>query len=87
MMLFSTMMMCLLSLLTLLGGLFLLGYAKKEGLSKFTKLASYLAISFSSIVFIVGLIGLLACPAKCGSGHCSHQSTNASSPRQWIYSH
>ncbi len=64
-------MMCLLALLTLLGGLFLLAYAKKEGLGKFTKLASYLAISFSTIVFIVGLIGLVACPATCGSGHCS----------------
>ncbi len=70
-MLFSTMMMCLLALLTLLGGLFLLGYAKKEGLGKFTKLASYLAISFSTIVFIVVLVGIVACPATCGSGHCS----------------
>jgi hypothetical protein len=71
MVLFSTIMMCLLALLTLLGGLFLLGYVKKEGLGKFTKLASYLAISFSTIVFIVGLVGLVACPATCGSGHCS----------------
>jgi hypothetical protein len=71
MMLFSTMMMCLLALLTLLGGLFLLGYAKKESLGKFTKLASYLAISFSTIVFIVGLVGLLACPSKCASSHCA----------------
>lgn len=69
------MMMCLLALLTLLGGLFLLGYSKKEGLGKFTKLASYLAITFSTIVFVVGLIGLMACPSKCGSGHCSKNAS------------
>lgn len=63
--------MCLLALITLLGGLFLLGYSKKEGLGKFSKLASYLAITFSTIVFVIGLIGTMMCPSKCGSGQCS----------------
>ena len=75
MMLFSAAIMCLLALITLLGGLFLLAYSKKEGLGKFSKLASYLAISFSSVVFLIGIIGMFACPARCGSGHCSKNSS------------
>lgn len=71
MMLFSTIIMCLLALIVLLGGLFLLGYAKKEGWGKFSKMASYLSICFSTIVFLIGIIGIFACPSKCGDGHCS----------------
>lgn len=70
MMIFGNVIMCLLALIVLLGGLFLLGYAKKEGWGKFTKLASYVSIAFSTIVFVIGLIGFMACPSKCGSGHC-----------------
>ena len=56
MMLFSAAIMCLLALITLLGGLFLLAYSKKEGLGKFSKITSYVAISFSSVVFLIGII-------------------------------
>jgi len=44
-----------LSLLVLLAGLFLLAYAKKEGLGKLTKISSYVAILFGAVVFVGGL--------------------------------
>jgi len=44
-----------LSLLVLLAGLFLLAYAKKEGLGKLTKISSYVAILFGGVVFVGGL--------------------------------
>lgn len=74
-MLLSTAIICLLALMTLIGGLFLLAYSKKEGLGKFSKIASYVAITFSSIVFLIGIVGMLTCPARCGSGHCSKNSS------------
>ncbi len=46
----------LLSLFVLLAGLFMLNHAKKENSNKFTKIASYTTISFSSLVFVCGLI-------------------------------
>ena len=58
-----------LSLLVLLGGLFLLAYAKKEGLGKMTKLASYVAVTFGTICFVGGLIGSLMC-GSCHKGKC-----------------
>jgi hypothetical protein len=58
-----------LSLLVLLGGLFLLAYAKKEGLGKMTKIASYVAVIFGTICFVGGLIGSLMC-GSCHKGKC-----------------
>ncbi len=58
-----------LSILVLLAGLFLLAYAKKEGLGKMTKFASYVAIVFGTVVFVGGLICSLSC-GGCGGGHC-----------------
>lgn len=46
----------LLSLLVILGGFFLLAYARKEGLGKLTKLASYVAIIFGTLCFVGGLV-------------------------------
>lgn len=74
-----------LSLLVLLGGLFLLAYSKKEGLGKITKIASYVAILFGSAVFVCGLLCATMCNSCKGSkcekgsmecrkemrGHCS----------------
>ncbi len=59
----------LLALLVLLGGLFLLAYAKKEGLGKMTKIASYVAILFSSVVFIGGIICCCMMCGKCNDGN------------------
>ena len=53
----------LLSLLVLLGGLFMIAYSKKEGLGKITKIASYVATVFAAFMFISGLI----CSLMCGS--------------------
>ncbi|MFN5417117.1 MAG: hypothetical protein ACK5B9_08685, partial [Flavobacteriia bacterium] len=53
------------ALLVLLGGLFLLGYAKKEGLGRMTKIASYIAILFGTVVFVGGLICATMCHS-CG---------------------
>ena len=53
------------ALLVLLGGLFLLAYAKKEGLGKMTKLGAYVAIVFGTVVFVCGLV----CATMCGSCH------------------
>ena len=64
-----------LSLLVLLAGLFLLAYAKKEGLGKLTKISSYVAILFGGVVFVGGLTCALffgSCPKGkgCKSGKC-----------------
>ena len=59
----------LMSLLVLLGGFFLLAYAKKEALGKMTKLASYVAIIFGTICFVGGIIASLMC-GSCGRGKC-----------------
>lgn len=56
----------LLSLLVLLAGLFMLAYAKKEGLGRMTKIASYLAIVFATLVFVGGII---CCAMMCGGCH------------------
>ncbi len=56
-----------LSLLVLLAGLFLLAYAKKEGLGKMTKIASFAAITFGTLCFVGGLI---ASCGSCGEGKC-----------------
>jgi hypothetical protein len=45
----------LLSLVVLIGGLFLLTHAKKENAGKFTRVAAYVSISFSSVIFVGGL--------------------------------
>ena len=58
-----------LALLVLLGGLFLLGYAKKEGLGMMSKIASYVAIVFGTFVFVSGLICSVTC-GGCGEGKC-----------------
>ena len=64
-----------LSLLVLLAGLFLLAYAKKEGLGKLTKISSYVAILFGGVVFVGGLTCALffgTCPKGkgCKGGKC-----------------
>lgn len=56
----------LLALLVLLGGLFLLAYAKKEGLGMMTKIASYLAI----LVSIGCIVCCVACCFMCKPQHC-----------------
>jgi hypothetical protein len=68
-----------LALLVLLAGLFLLAYSKKEGLGILTKIASYAAIAFGTIVFVGGLICALSfgsCHKKQGckkDGHCKRE--------------
>lgn len=52
------------ALLVLLGGLFLLAYAKKEGLGMMTKIASYIAILVSTGMLICCIVCALMC------GHC-----------------
>lgn len=59
-----------LALLVVLAGLFLLAYSKKEGLGKMTKIASYVAILFGTIVFVGGLICGMSCKGKCSEGKC-----------------
>jgi hypothetical protein len=58
-----------LALIVLMGGLFLLAYAKKESLGKITKIASYVAILFGTVVFIGGIISASMCSA-CHKGKC-----------------
>lgn len=65
-----------LALLVLLAGLFLLGYAKKEGWGMFSKIASYVAILFGTIVFVGGLICAMMCHNYCGDkGSCKGKSS------------
>lgn len=64
-----------LSLLVLLAGLFLLAYAKKEGLGKLTKISSYVAILFGGVVFVGGLtcalfFGNCSKSEGCNGGKC-----------------
>ena len=59
-----------LALIVLIGGLFLLAYAKKENLGKMTKIASYVAILFGTVVFVGGLICATMCSA-CNKGKCN----------------
>lgn len=54
-----------LSLLVLLGGFFLLAYSKKEGLGMMSKISSYVAILFGTVVFVGGLICMCIC-GSCG---------------------
>jgi hypothetical protein len=64
----------LLSLVVLIGGLFLLAYAKKENTGKLTCIAAYVAIIFSSVLFVGGLI----CALMFHSCHgCSSDEGNA----------
>lgn len=56
-----------LALLVLLAGLFVLAYAKKEGLGWMTKISSYIAITFGIVVFVGGIV----CATMCGSCHKS----------------
>ncbi len=60
-----------LSWLVLLGGLFLLAYAKKEGLGKMTKIASFIAITFGTLCFVCGLIA--SCGSCGGEGKCDKE--------------
>jgi len=63
-----------------MAGLFLLAYAKKEGLGKFTKFAAYVAIIFGTVVFLGGITraAMGCCHSKCDKnntecsmkGHC-----------------
>ena len=60
-----------LALIVLLGGMFLLAYAKKESLGKMYKITSYVAVLFGTTVFIGGLIMALCGPcheSKCNKG-------------------
>lgn len=57
------------ALLTLLGGLFLLAYAKKEGLGKLTKIGAYIAIVFGTLVFLGGIVSATMC-GSCHEGGC-----------------
>lgn len=60
-----------LALLVILGGLFLLAYAKKEGLGMMTKIASYIAVVFGTFIFVSGLICSMTCSGGCGDeGKC-----------------
>jgi uncharacterized membrane protein (DUF485 family) len=56
-----------LALLVLLAGLFLLAYAKKEGLGWLTKISSFVAITFGIVVFVGGIV----CGIICGGCHKS----------------
>lgn len=61
----------LLALLVLLGGLFLLAYAKKEGLGMITKITSWLAILIAAGCLICCLICALMCAKHGGNmGGC-----------------
>lgn len=59
-----------LALIVLLGGLFLLAYSKKENLGRLTKIASYVAIAFGTVVFVGGIVMATLCSSchksKCG---------------------
>lgn len=59
-----------LALLVVLAGLFLLAYSKKEGLGKMTKIASYVAILFGTLVFVGGILCGITCKGHCGEGKC-----------------
>lgn len=62
-----------LALIVLIGGLFLLGYAKKENLGWFTKGAAYLSVAFGTGVFVIGLVGILMC-GMCHKSKCSDKN-------------
>jgi hypothetical protein len=66
-----------LALIVLLGGLFLLAYAKKESLGKLTKIASYVAILFGTVVFVGGIIGACMC-SSCHKGKCDKDKMECS---------
>lgn len=62
-----------LAMLVLLAGLFLLAYAKKEGLGKMTKIASYVAILFGTFIFVGGLLCAAMCKGKCCGNKCEKE--------------
>ena len=66
-----------LALIVLMGGLFLLAYAKKESLGKMTKIASYVAILFGTVVFVGGIIGACMC-STCHKGKCNKDKMECS---------
>ena len=66
-----------LALIVLLGGLFLLAYAKKESLGKMTKIASYVAILFGTVVFVGGIICATMC-STCHKGKCTKDKMECS---------
>ena len=66
-----------LALIVLMGGLFLLAYSKKEGLGKLTKIASYVAIVFWTVVFVGGLICATMC-STCNKGKCDKDKKGCS---------
>ena len=66
-----------LALIVLMGGLFLLAYSKKEGLGKLTKIASYVAIVFGTVVFVGGLICAIMC-STCNKGKCDKDKKGCS---------
>jgi hypothetical protein len=60
------------ALLALLGGLFLLVYAKKEACGKGVKIPAYVAIVFGALVFVGGFIAPMFSQA-CHHGKCNHK--------------
>ena len=76
MILFPLFILLAFAMLVITAGLFMLAYTRKEGLGKFSKIASYLTVFFGSAVFVGGIIGsiLIGCchDSKCGDkwGEC-----------------
>ena len=54
------------ALIVLMAGLFLLAYAKKEGLGKLTKFAAYVAIVFGTVAFLGGITAATLKASCCG---------------------
>lgn len=77
MILFPLFVLLSFAMLVIPAGLFMLAYTRKEGLGKFSKIASYLTVFFGSAVFVGGIIGsiLIGCchDSKCGDnrGKCA----------------
>jgi hypothetical protein len=61
-----------LAILVLMGGLKFLHQVKTDGMGLFSKITSYVAILFGTIVLIGGIVGasMMGCHgSKCGKGH------------------
>ena len=65
------------ALIVLMAGLFLLAYAKKEGLGRLTKFVSYVAIIFGTVAFLGG-ITRVAMNGSCHKGMCDKNNTECS---------
>lgn len=66
-----------LALIVLMGGLFLLAYSKKENLGWMSKITSYVAITFGSVLFIGCLVACITC-GTCGKSKCGKNQGSCS---------